>query len=205
MFSVHGLGGLYFRGAMEQLITVPGIRAVPANPPGVSGAQAAGGGTSTGFEHAAQAYRSMLQADADREPLHHAYQLMTRDVAGLPPWTPVEQAWQHLVTGGWRQTPVLDEAARLIGLATRENLLSAMNLEFGQVRDVLLRTVGQVMSSPVVSADPVTDVRRIARVMLDYDQPAVPVVTETGQLVGLVTRGDILRAVSANPPLSVWG
>jgi CBS domain-containing protein len=60
------------------------------------------------------------------------------------------------------------------------------------------------MLSPVVSADPVTDIRRIARAMLEFALPGVPVMNETRALVGFVSRGDILRAVIADPPLSVW-
>ena len=47
--------------------------------------------------------------------------------------------------------------------------------------------------------------RSVARVLLDYDLPAVPVVGESGDLVGIVTRGDLLRVLVNDPPLSLWG
>ncbi|MCE1171467.1 MAG: CBS domain-containing protein [Azovibrio sp.] len=60
------------------------------------------------------------------------------------------------------------------------------------------------MSSPVVTADPVTDIRRVAQVMLEFDVDGVPVVDAQGLLVGFISRGDILRAVLMDPPLSLW-
>jgi CBS domain-containing protein len=85
------------------------------------------------------------------------------------------------------------------------DLLTTFNLERRQARTPLRRRVADVMTSPVVSADPVTDIRRIARAMLEFNLPGVPVVNESRALVGFVTRGDILRAVIADPPLSLWG
>ena len=61
------------------------------------------------------------------------------------------------------------------------------------------------METPVVTADPASDVRRIARVMLEYHVPALPVVDEqTHALVGIVSRGDVLRCVVTDPPLTLW-
>jgi CBS domain-containing protein len=215
MFSVHGVTGQTFRGTLEQLATVPGITGARASRgialqgeelgaeiPRVS--RRPGSAAST-YEAAARAYRDMLRVEPERGPLYHAYQIMSRDMLSLAAWTPVDQAWQLLAERRLRQAPVLDDNEQLVGLITREDLLTALNLEAGQPRDVLDRSVAQVMASPVVSADPVTDIRRIARVMLDFGQVAVPVVNEAGLLVGLVSRGDILRAVTAEPPLSLWG
>lgn len=40
--------------------------------------------------------------------------------------------------------------------------------------------------------------------MLDRDVDGVPIVNDTGLLVGFVSRSDILRAVVTDPPLSTW-
>ena len=60
------------------------------------------------------------------------------------------------------------------------------------------------MSTPVVAAAPITDIRRIASVMLDKGVDGVPVISETGRIMGFVSRSDILRAVVTDPPLSLW-
>ena len=60
------------------------------------------------------------------------------------------------------------------------------------------------MTTPVVAAAPVTDIRRIAAVMLEHEVDGVPVIAEAGRIMGFVSRGDILRAVVNDPPLSLW-
>ena len=72
------------------------------------------------------------------------------------------------------------------------------------MRDVLARSVRDVMATPVVAATVLTDIRRLARVLLARDVDGVPIVNDNGELIGFVSRGDILRAVVTDPPLSVW-
>ena len=69
------------------------------------------------------------------------------------------------------------------------------------VRD---KTVADVMSNQVITADPTSNARRIAKVMMDYHLSALPIVDEHDSLLGLVSRSDILRAVINDPPLSLW-
>ena len=99
---------------------------------------------------------------------------------------------------------MLDRTHQLVGIVSERDLLTALNVDGGALRDVLARSVAQVMATPVVSAEPVTEIRRIARVLLDTGLSAVPVVNPVGELVGIVSRSDILRAVIGDPPLSLW-
>jgi acetoin utilization protein AcuB len=217
MFSLYGLSGQDFRGTLEQLSKLPGVtgsrrsRGIAREgeeplytfiPPTEAHPAAS---PAAGYEAAAQAYRDMLQVEQERGPLYHAYQIMTRDVFTLDVGDSAPTAWRALLARGLRQAPVLDSGLNLVGLVQERDLLITFNLERRQARTPLTRHVGDVMISPVVSADPVTDIRRIARVMLEFALPGVPVVNETRALVGFVSRGDILRAVIADPPLSLWG
>lgn len=60
------------------------------------------------------------------------------------------------------------------------------------------------MSTPVISVEAVTDIRRIATAMLTHHINGVPVTGELGRLVGYVSRSDVLRAIVKDPPLSLW-
>jgi acetoin utilization protein AcuB len=213
MFSLYGLAGLDFRGTLEQLRQLPEVTAAqPSRAIGreeqasISSASGRGGqaGTGPGLDAAVQAYEDMLHEEQDRGPLYHAYQIMSREVITVGTGDPVESAWHSLMEHDIHQAPVLDMAHTLVGLVTERDLLTSFNLQGSLVSDVLPRQVADVMRSPVLSADPVTDIRRVARVMLDFRLAAMPVVNETGALVGIVSRGDILRAVVAQPPLSLW-
>ena len=147
----------------------------------------------------------MLEVEQERGPLYHAYQIMSRDLVTLAADQTAPSAWRVLLANHLHQAPVLDGERKLVGLVTERDLLTTFNLERKEARGPLVHHVGDVMISPVVCADPVTDIRRIAQAMLEFHLPGVPVVNETRELVGFVSRGDILRAVIADPPLSLWG
>jgi len=214
MFSIYGVTGQTFHGPLEQLTEVPGVirtrntRGIarggeePSTETPPPARRAGEGGAN--YETPASAYREILHQETERGPLYHAYQIMSREVTAVRAESRIEDAWRTLVTGRIRQAPVLDSAHRLVGIVSERDLLTSLNLEGGAVRDALARTVAEVMVSPVVSADPAADIRRVARVLLDTGFTGMPVVNETGEMVGFVSRGDILRAVIADPPLSLW-
>jgi CBS domain-containing protein len=69
---------------------------------------------------------------------------------------------------------------------------------------LLAQRVSDLMWTPVPSVAPETDIRRLARVLLDTGLPGLPVVNEQDGVMGFVSRTDILRAVVADPPLDLW-
>ena len=214
MFTIQGITGQTFRGTLEQLIQVTAV-APTRHTRGIKregeefGARAAEAGrregeTSPTREEAVAAYSSLLPHELERGPLYHASQVMNSPVLTARIDDPVEHIWTLLAEHGIRQVPILDPTHRLVGILNDRDLLTVLNVERGQVRDVLERTAADVMRTPVVAAEPVTDIRRIARVMLEQGQSGVPILDESGALIGFVSQGDILRAVVTDPPLSLW-
>lgn len=213
MFSVYGVTGQSFRGSLERLIAVPGLSAVRRSRGIDQEGEELGpelrlvrrdNNEFGQYQQPAQAYRQMLRVSTERAPILHAYQLMSRDVMTLRPDASVEEAWRQLASRGLGQAPVLDKTLQLVGLVSVPDLLTVINVEDSTLRDVLSRTVADVMTTPVVCADPIADIRRVARVLLDYHLSGLPVVSEQAELVGILTRSDILRALVNDPPLSLW-
>lgn len=213
MFTIYGLSGPIFQGTLEELGRMPPVAARPPVTPvrrigdqveagiapeaGVAAAGGAGGS-------AVEAYRAMMPRDLERGPIYHAQQIMQRKLIIVNSRDDVTHAWRTLVDHQIHQAPVIDDSYRLVGIVSERNLLTTLNVDHGRVRDVLARSVSDVMATPVVAATVLTDIRRIARVMIDRDVDGVPVVNDNGELIGFVSRGDILRAVVTDPPLSVW-
>lgn len=213
MFSLYGISGPIFQGTLEDLgrqpPVGPGRAAAPVRRIGEQPELAPGQGalpaaTTTPAREALEAYQAMLPEDLERGPLYHADQIMQRPVITVTAADDVAHAWRILVDHQIHQAPVLDAGARLVGIVSERNLLTTLNVEEGQVRDVLNKRVGDVMTTPVVAASPLTDIRRIARVMLERNVDGVPIVNDNGELAGFVSRSDILNAVVTDPPLSMW-
>lgn len=220
MFIVYGVNGQNYRGPLENLARVLGVpsarRARAAETDGEelgpeyhleTRSRRAGDVKrvpNNAYAKAAEAYARLLPQQADRGPVRHAYQVMTREVLSLPANTTVRTAWQRLMARGVHQAPVMNPAMEVIGLVSDRDLLTVIDVDGDQLSGWLERTVTDVMRTPVVCADPVTDIRRIARVLLDTGLTALPVVSEAGVLIGVISRSDILRAAVADPPLSLW-
>ena len=213
MFAIYGISGPIFQGTLENLSRMPPVlRRGPVTAArrvgdqleiGVS-PELASPKTSALGEQAIDEYQAMLPQELDRGPLYQANQIMQPKVITVNADDEVTRAWRVLVEHQIHQAPVLNASFQLIGIVSDRNLLTTLNVDEGEVRDVLAKRVQDVMTTPVVAASPTTDIRHIARVMLDRDVAGVPIVNETGQLVGFVSQSDILRAVVTDPPLSIW-
>jgi CBS domain-containing protein len=210
MFAQYGVSGQVFRGTLEEMQRVKGMARVRSAHPQdreddswqVHNLQTTAPGAPS--EKAVQAYRAMLPREIERGPLYHAGQIMQRKVICIQVNDDVEQAWRTLRSHNIKQAPVLDDAAHLVGMIGEHDLLIALHLDTGKGVELLGRRVGDVMRTPVITAEAVTDIRRIATAMLANNLDGVPVTADLGRLVGYVSRTDILRAVVADPPLSLW-
>ena len=65
-------------------------------------------------------------------------------------------------------------------------------------------TVETSMRQEVLAAQPDTTIREVARTMFEERLGAMPVVDENQDLIGIVTRSDILRTVMTRAPLELW-
>ena len=204
MFAIHSLSGFSLRAPLEQLAKSAEVRAIRRDGAEYEPVLVDGDDAVAPSPSAAQAYQAVLPKALERGPVKHAWQVMSKRVIKVRLQDSIELAWRALVKSNVRQAVVVNDEGTIVGLVSERDLLTSVNLEDGQLRDVLGRRVADVMQTPVVCADPVTDIRRIAQVLVDYRQSGVPIVQEEGRAVGFVSRGDILRSVVNDPPLSLW-
>jgi acetoin utilization protein AcuB len=124
--------------------------------------------------------------------------LMTTKPITVGGQTPVLEARQLMLEKRIRHLLVTD-GPRLVGIVTdrdiRLNLPSpATSLSVWEINYLLAKmTVSAVMSRSVVTVAPDQKATEAARLMLDHRIGALPVVAD-GQLAGIVTETDLLRA-----------
>lgn len=220
MFSIYGESGRLFRGAMEELRHVEAVRAV-ARTRAIrplselpSSLLAAGGGVQMGGDKARRnplvaAYVQAGAAQVPRHPLSRVADVMSRGVITVSAEAPILAAWQLLSEKGVSQAPAVDADGLLVGLLTRAELLQPDRLPLPGAsalvwHALLAQPVASVMWTPVPAVAETTDIRRVARVLLDTHLPGLPVVDDAGRVTGFVSRTDILRAVVHDPPLDLW-
>ena len=130
--------------------------------------------------------------------------IMTAEPRVVSAETPLRQAAQDMVRAGIGGLPVVDEQGRVIGmLSERElmrHLLSAYLHGGGSGGSAAgkappaagRRLVRDVMTRQVLCVSPDQPLAEVASIMTSKDVDRVPVVGG-GRLVGLLTRGDIVR------------
>ena len=138
-----------------------------------------------------------------------AREIMSSPVVTLPVTASLSQAWEMVHSKRFRHIPVLGADDSVAGIlsdrdlfrGTMESVLSGTTWSTKQVES----PIRNLVSHPVLVASPDAELRAIARVLLEERIGALPIVSEAGGLVGMVTRSDILRVLVANPDFDQWG
>jgi tRNA nucleotidyltransferase (CCA-adding enzyme) len=119
-------------------------------------------------------------------PVTTAKDIMSSPVRTIRPETTIEQAQRILLRYGHSGLSVVDEFDRLVGIISRRDLDLALHHGLGHapVKGYMTRNLKTII--------PETSIDEIQRLMITYDLGRLPVL-QSGQLVGIVTRTDILR------------
>ena len=222
MFSIYGKAGRVFRGSMEDLRKI-GAPSALGRTQRIQGVARDGADTVvSGFAQllsdapsdrahrgAVAAYAQNTKSQAPRHPLSLVRDIMNSGALTLRDDATVAEAWNVLTQHNLGQAPVVNAQGALVGMLTRAELMRSDRLPGPHTHSLvwqayLALSVQEVMWTPVPSVAPETDIRRLARVLLDTGLPGLPVVEDGGVVMAFVSRTDILRAVVADPPLDLW-
>jgi CBS domain-containing protein len=136
--------------------------------------------------------------------------VMTTDVATTDPEALLKQAAMELVRRRISGMPVVNSDLQVLGVVSEADILAK---ESGEHRGgggflqwlvdpgdpwITARfdavTVGEAMSTPALTITPDRPLTEAATIMLDEGVNRLPVVDPDGKLIGLVSRGDLVRA-----------
>jgi len=144
-----------------------------------------------------------------------AKEIMTREVVTVRVDTSLKELARKFVETRYSNMPVLDQAGKLVGLISETDLIeqqqplhipTVMAFFDGvfyldsekqfkeQVDRVTATTVGELCKRKPVTCTPETGVREIAGLMSKHKAHLLPVM-ENGQMVGVVARLDLIRAM----------
>lgn len=142
----------------------------------------------------------------------HARDLMTTEVANVPPETPVGAIARMFADRSVSAVAVTDASETLLGIVTESDLIRRLADEDERSPGWLARlfdssnakaeryarshgvNAGEVMTRRVVTAGPADSAAHLARLMEEHNVRRV-LVTEGGRVLGLVSRSDLVRAL----------
>jgi CBS domain-containing protein len=128
-------------------------------------------------------------------------ELMTERPRVTGPDVPLVEAARQLVRSGIGALPVVDAENRVVGMLGERELLRELVRLLGG-REVPSAAVGRasstvrdVMTRQVLCVSPEQPIAEVAALMINKDVDRVPV-ARSGELVGFLTRGDIVRKLT---------
>ncbi|NEQ31932.1 MAG: CBS domain-containing protein [Leptolyngbya sp. SIO4C5] len=145
--------------------------------------------------------------------------VMTRELLTVRPDTPVQEAVQLLAEKRISGLPVIDEQQRLVGVLSETDLMwqvtgaqvpayitlldSVIYLEnparYNQeLHKALGQTVSELMTDKPITVPPDESIRKAAQIMHDKQIRRLVVIDEAKTVVGVLTRGDIVREMAKN-------
>ncbi|MCC5655584.1 CBS domain-containing protein [Nostoc sp. XA010] len=145
--------------------------------------------------------------------------VMSRDPIVVRVETPLNEAIQILAERHISGLPVVDDVGKLVGIISETDLMwqetgvtppayimfldSVIYLKNPATyeRDLhkaLGQTVGEVMSKNPITISANKTLREAATIMHDRSVHRLPVLDDTDQVIGILTRGDIIRAMAAS-------
>jgi CBS domain-containing protein len=139
-----------------------------------------------------------------------ARELMSTPVVIVSPEANLKEVAERMVAHRVSGVPVVDHSGRLVGIISGSDLVSKLEYEengqglvglldhlahaVGADRKLHARTAAELMTPGVVSAAPDASVRELVHLMTSHGVNRIPIV-ETGRVIGIVTRADILRTL----------
>lgn len=121
---------------------------------------------------------------------------MSSPAISLKAEVPAKVAAALLVSHGYTAAPVVDEGERVVGIATEADLVRGRIAPDGwEAQEQPEPVVRNVMTAEPVVVESADDLADVVATMLDRGIRSVPV-TDSGRLVGVLTRRDVLRLVA---------
>lgn len=135
-------------------------------------------------------------------------QLMRANVVTVPPEMPLKGVANLFVLNQISGAPVCDDEGHILGVVSEGDILwkelglpEERRRGYGLLLDLAdwdsgraaARTAAEAMTTPAITVSPTAPVSRAAKLMVENAVNRLPVV-EGNQLVGIITRADLVRA-----------
>ena len=138
-------------------------------------------------------------------------EFMTKNVITTTPGTPIESASKIMVRNALRRIPIIGEDVdlattspdKLLGVITATDIMKFFNdkelfttMKSPNASDVLDKKISEIMTTSLINVEPLTRLGDVCEIFKENVIGGLHVVKD-GQLVGIITEKDILKAIKS--------
>jgi len=155
-------------------------------------------------QEAKEKYKQITNMNTMQE-VFHVDQLMSTKITTANDDYTIKECYEMMQERKIQQLPILDNKTQYLkGIVTLNEIIRFIfnNLDFAQSSAEEL--ISKIATNKIITTDPISDIRRVSKVMIDFNINAIPVVNSEDTLVGMVSRNDIVKAVATIPHMQIW-
>ena len=127
-----------------------------------------------------------------------AAQYMTRSVITVTRQLTMRELEQLFEQHDFNSFPVVEDG-NMVGIVTKFDFLRTFAFTTGQMLprydELMRRPVAEIMTEAVVHVEPAAPLTRVLQLMVNLKARSFPVVDAQGQLLGIISREDVMRAL----------
>ncbi|MEA2017475.1 MAG: CBS domain-containing protein [Campylobacterota bacterium] len=155
-------------------------------------------------QEAKDKYKQMANLDT-RTEIFHVEQVMSYTSIIINDSTTIQEAYDLMQEHKVQQLLVRsDNKNHLKGMITQLEILNFMMVNSDSKNTIINKHISEISTKNIITTDPISDIRRVSKVMIDFNLNAIPVVDSEDVILGVVSRHDIVKAVSSIPHLQIW-
>ena len=213
MFAIYNNNGLSFRSTIDNLYNLSNVDSIARSRNNIEEGLPKDHSlknkkklysNSSQVEEAQEAYKKIANIDT-RVEVFHVKDIMTRQIISLYEDSTIQDAYNIMDEHNIRQIPVLNkQTGQITGMVFQDTILNLLVKDIDYAQSTLRKSLSSIDFSEVLTTDPLTDIRRVSKVMVDFSLTAIAVVDQDDRLQGIVSRANVLKAVANTPPLQIW-
>ncbi len=158
---------------------------------------------SSNSNEAINAYKKIAHIDTT-EQVFHVKDIMTKECICIEKNATLQDAYDKLTEYQISQIPIIDSNQKIMALINKKFILNLIVEDVDNARVILEKKLEDLYLPELITTDPISDIRRVAKVIVDFKLTAIPVVTQDDILIGIVSKTDILKSVAKLPNFQLW-
>jgi len=152
---------------------------------------------------ALDSYKKIAKMDTN-EAVYHIKDIMTKEFISIDSKSTINEAYNVLKENKISQIPIVTFANQIVSIINKKMILNLIVEDIDNARQIMQKKIDEIYLPELITTDPISDIRRVAKVMIKYKIDAIPVVNQNNTLVGIVSKTDIIKAVSHIPNFQLW-